>query len=123
MGSRQRIIRYWFHREIVTAIVALNLGCVRTARSDEPAAGHTLTETETRQTIDVTIGPRELMRQRDKMPFVMDTSLATLRRDNETWFFYHSVDWGNSTLRNTAAPQRTPSKRRCGTRVGTSCTI
>ncbi|MHB8861608.1 MAG: hypothetical protein ACYC6N_04330 [Pirellulaceae bacterium] len=78
------------------AMVALGWGELRTARTDEPAAGHAVTETETRQTIDVTIGPRELIRPRDEMPFVMDTSLPTLRRDNETWFFYHSVDWGKS---------------------------
>ena len=42
----------------------------------------------------VTIGPRELIRGRENMPFVMDSSLATLRRDQDSWFFYHTVDWG-----------------------------
>jgi arylsulfatase len=43
----------------------------------------------------VKIGPRELVRARRDMPFVMDSSLATLRRDQDSWFFYHTVDWGN----------------------------
>ncbi len=81
---------------LFAAMVALEYGEVRTAKADEPVTGHALTETETRQTSVVTIGPRELVCHRDKMPFVMDTSLATLRRDKETWFFYHSVDWGKS---------------------------
>jgi|GEM_PF-2745824 len=42
----------------------------------------------------VTVGPRELIRGRDNMPFVMDSTLATLRRDQNSWFFYHTVDWG-----------------------------
>ena len=42
----------------------------------------------------VTVGPREPVRSRENMPFVMDSTLATLRRDQESWFFYHTVDWG-----------------------------
>jgi hypothetical protein len=42
----------------------------------------------------VTVGPRELIRGRENMPFVMDSTLATLRRDQDSWFFYHTVDWG-----------------------------
>ncbi len=81
---------------VFVAMVALQCGQVRTARTDEPVAGHTLPETKTRQSIDATIGPRVLIRPTDKMPFVMDTSLATLRRDSETWFFFHSVNWGKN---------------------------
>jgi len=39
----------------------------------------------------VTVGPRELIRSRENMPFVMDSSLATLRRDQDSWFFYHTT--------------------------------
>lgn len=42
----------------------------------------------------VTVGPRERIRGRENMPFVMDSTLATLRRDQDSWFFYHTVDWG-----------------------------
>ena len=79
---------------VFVAMVALPCGGVRTARTDEPVTGHAGVATDTRQTMDATIGSRELIRRHDKMPFVMDTSLATLRRDRETWFFFHSVDWG-----------------------------
>lgn len=44
--------------------------------------------------VTVTIGPREIVRQHEEMPFVMDASLAALRSDDQTWFFYHVVDWG-----------------------------
>jgi len=36
----------------------------------------------------VTVGPRDLIRGRENMPFVMDSTLATLRRDQDSWFFY-----------------------------------
>ena len=32
--------------------------------------------------------------EKANMPFVMDSTLATLRRDQDSWFFYHTVDWG-----------------------------
>ncbi|HRY51836.1 MAG TPA: glycoside hydrolase family 99-like domain-containing protein, partial [Candidatus Paceibacterota bacterium] len=41
-----------------------------------------------------TVGPRELIRRRENMPFVMDLTLAALRRDQDSWFFDHTVDWG-----------------------------
>jgi len=41
----------------------------------------------------LTIGPRELIRDRASMPFCMDSSLATLRRDANSWFFYHTENW------------------------------
>ena len=50
---------------LFAALVALEYGEVRTAKTDEPASGHALTETETRQTSVVTIGPRELVCHRD----------------------------------------------------------
>jgi hypothetical protein len=50
---------------------------------------------ESPRSAEVTIGSRELVRAREGMPFVMDSSLATLRRDQGSWFFYHTVDWGN----------------------------
>lgn len=78
------------------AIVALGCGVVRAGRTDESAVNHASTETDAQQAIDVTIGPRESIRQRGEMPFIMDASLPTLRRDGETWFFYHAVDWGKS---------------------------
>ena len=80
---------------VFVAAVALG-GEVSTADTEESTKRHALTRTGARQTSVVTIGPRELVRHRDKMPFTMDTSLPTLRRDNETWFFYHSVEWGKS---------------------------
>ena len=46
--------------------------------------------------MEITIGPRESVRTREEMPFVMDSSLATLRRDQDSWYFYHTVNWGNS---------------------------
>ncbi len=80
----------------LAAILAL-FGCVlRAAESDAPAAADSVRETALKQAVSVVIGPRELIRQRDKMPFIMDSSLATLKRDNESWFFYHSVEWGKS---------------------------
>jgi len=42
----------------------------------------------------VTVGPRELIRSLENMPFVMDSTLATVRQDQDSWFFYHTVDWG-----------------------------
>ena len=81
---------------VFAAIVAFECGVAPAVEVGEPAPVPTLTEAEDRQTTLVTIGPRELVRQRDKMPFTMDSSLSTLRRNNKTWFFYHSVDWGNS---------------------------
>lgn len=51
--------------------------------------------TDASRTVDVTIGPREVVRTREAMPFVMDSSLATLRQDRDTWYFFHTVDWGN----------------------------
>ena len=81
---------------IFVATVALQCGEVRRAKTDEPVAGRTLAETETGQSIDATIGPRVLIRPHDQMPFVMDTSLATLRRDSENWYFFHSVNWGKN---------------------------
>lgn len=50
-----------------------------------------------RDAIEVEIGPRELVRARDEMPVVMDGSLAALRRDEATWFFYHPGHWGMKT--------------------------
>ena len=81
---------------VFAAIVSLQCSVARADQADEPAATHAVTDETAGQTIDVTIGPRELLRKRDKMPFIMDASLATLRQDDKTWFFYHSVDWGNS---------------------------
>lgn len=51
--------------------------------------------TEPPRSVEVTVGPRQSVRTREAMPFVMDSSLATLRRDRDTWYFYHTVDWGN----------------------------
>jgi hypothetical protein len=50
------------------------------------------------------MGARELVRPHDAMPFVMDASLPTLRRDAKTWFFYHSVDWGKNNEKFLGTP-------------------
>jgi hypothetical protein len=83
-------------RGVFAAAVALSCGLATAGQTDDPAVSRTSPEEDSQQAVDVTIGPRELIRQRDKMPFVMDASLPTLRRDEGTWFFYHSVDWGKS---------------------------
>ena len=71
------------------------------AEADE-AAG--IQHARFRPEVVVTIGPRELVRTRDAMPFVMDGSLPTLRRDAKTWFFYHSVDWGKNNGKFCGTP-------------------
>lgn len=92
--SWHRSLPWPIHGAVVT--VAL-LGLA--ARADEPgesAASRSATDQAVRQPIEVRVGPREPIRDRGKMPFVMDSSLPTVRRDAETWFFYHSVDWGKA---------------------------
>lgn len=69
---------------------------LRANQEDEAPASVSSTEPATADGITVNIGPREVLRGRDDMPFVVDASLATLRRDADSWFFYHSVDWGKS---------------------------
>jgi hypothetical protein len=68
-----------------------------------------------RPEIVVAIGPRELVRPRDAMPFVMDSTLATLRRDAKTWFFYHSTDWGKNNEKFLGTPSD-PFKPKSGER-------
>jgi hypothetical protein len=81
---------------MLAALADLKCGEMQAAESDDPTAKRTRSEMNTQQTIAVTIGARELVRHRNKMPFVMDTSLPTLRKDREKWYFYHSVNWGKS---------------------------
>ena len=78
------------------AVVALQWAVAQAQQADQPAADAAPAEETARQAFDVTIGPRELIRARDQMPFVTDASLPTLRRDDTRWFFYHSVDWWKS---------------------------
>ncbi len=71
------------------AVVALQWAVAQAQQADQPAADAAPAEETARQAFDVTIGPRELIRARDQMPFVMDASLPTLRRDDTRWFFFH----------------------------------
>jgi hypothetical protein len=86
----------WLTGGTLALIVTWGCGTIGAHEVDELAARRPTAVPTTAEQIKVTIGPREVMRRLDDMPFVMDASLATLRRDAETWFFYHSVDWGKS---------------------------
>ena len=90
-------------------------------QANESAASPASTEEKARPAVEVTIGPRESMLERDEMPFVMDSSLPTLRRDDKSWFFYHSVDWGKSNDKYCGTASN-PLKTKCGTRAGMRCT-
>jgi hypothetical protein len=50
---------------------------VRANQEDEAPVSVSSTEPAAAKDINVTIGPREVLRGRDDMPFVVDASLAT----------------------------------------------
>lgn len=74
---------------VLATVVAWTGAEARAAQTDESDL----------QTVDVVVGPRELVRAREQMPFIMDVSLPTLRRDETTWFFYHAVDWAKNNTK------------------------
>ncbi len=86
----------WYLGIVLAAALTLSARC---GEGGAPSAfAHAATQAaDHADKVDVTIGPRELIRGRQEMPFIVDASLATLRRDATTWFFYHAVDWGNRT--------------------------
>jgi hypothetical protein len=98
---------HWSMCGLLAAVTMLECAPAQAGQPGEsvPSGGSTEEAAQTPIDVDVTIGPRELMRARDDMPFVMDGSLPTLRRDEKSWFFYHSADWGksNKKYRGTTA--------------------
>ena len=88
--------RTWWMCGLCLALAMLAGRVSRAEQRGTPGRSQTSTAGEAEPAIDVTIGSREVIRQRTEMPFVMDGSLATLRHDKDSWFFYHSEDWGKS---------------------------